>query len=68
MLEAPSGELIPESGIQVQYALEAAPRGQGIDLIPADPLIAAKMRLKIAEHDKKVLGKMFTMGLARFKN
>lgn len=68
VLEAPTGELIPESGIQVQYALEAAPRSQGIDLIPEDPITAATMRFKIAEHDKNVLRKLFTMGLARFGN
>lgn len=52
----------------MQYALDAAPRSQGIDLIPTDPLEAVNMRLKIAEHDKIVLPKIFAMSMSRFKD
>ena len=63
VLEVPSGELIPESGIQMEYAMQVG-RNQGIDLIPADPVEAAKMRVKMAEFDKK-LGMIFGVYLSR---
>ena len=40
ILETPSGDLIPESGIVMSYGLEANASG-GIQLIPADALEAA---------------------------
>ena len=36
----------------MQYAIDAAPAGQGIDLIPTDPLVAAQMRVKMMQYDK----------------
>mmetsp|Transcript_23754 Transcript_23754/g.29542 ORF Transcript_23754/g.29542 Transcript_23754/m.29542 type:complete len:172 (+) Transcript_23754:274-789(+) len=68
VLEAPTGELIPESGIQMQYALDAAPAGQGLELIPSDPLVAAQMRVKMVDFDKKVLRHLFGVGLSRFQD
>ena len=59
MLEAPSGDLIPESGILVNFALETAPRDQGINLIPSDPLVAADMRARMDKHDKTALSPLF---------
>ena len=45
-LETPSGEMIKESGIIVQLAIELG-QGKGVDLVPKDPFAAAKMRLEI---------------------
>ena len=47
VLEVPSGELIPESGIIADYALQVAGPNQGLKLIPDDPVQAALMRAKI---------------------
>ena len=66
VLESPAGELIPESGIQVNYALEAVPRDQGIDLIPQDPIEAAKMRAMMAKHDSIVMPAIFGVWMSRF--
>ena len=63
MLEFPSGDMIPDSGIIVQYALEAN-RGNGIELIPSDPMEAAKMRMKM-EKFNKAIGPMFGVILSR---
>ena len=68
VLEMPTGDLIPESGIAMQFAIESAPSGQGIDLIPADPILAAEMRVKIAEHDKDWWTYMLPIYLSRFRD
>ena len=57
ILEVPNGTLIPESGIAVEYALQAG-AGQGIELIPQDPVTAALMRVKMTKFDP-TLGMMF---------
>ena len=46
VLEVPSGELIPESDILANYALQVAGPNQGLKLIPDDPVQAALMRAK----------------------
>mmetsp|Transcript_13282 Transcript_13282/g.18100 ORF Transcript_13282/g.18100 Transcript_13282/m.18100 type:complete len:124 (+) Transcript_13282:1-372(+) len=68
VLEAPTGELIPESGIQMQYALDAAAPGQGLALIPGDAIVAAQMRVKMADFDKKVLSHLFGVWLSRYQD
>lgn len=45
ILEAPSGDLIKESGIVIQLALDAG-KENGLQLIPSDPIEAAKMRIE----------------------
>ena len=55
LLEVPSGDLIPESDIVTGYAMQVAGPDQGINLIPSDPLINAKMRLRMLEFDKKIM-------------
>ena len=37
IMETPQGDLIPDSGVIVHYALESSP-STGIQLIPSDPL------------------------------
>ena len=46
VLETPQGELIPESGIISQFAMETNPTG-GIQLVPSDPMVAAHMRVRM---------------------
>ena len=48
LLELPSGDRIPESAIIAQFGIEKN-AGKGIELVPSDPLIAAKMRVKMEE-------------------
>ena len=64
ILEVPNGTLIPESGIVVEYALQAG-QGQGIELIPQDPVTAAQMRVKMARFDP-TLGMMFGPYFSKF--
>jgi len=64
ILEVPNGTLIPESGIAVEYALQAG-QGQGIELIPQDPVTAALMRVKMAKFDP-TLGMMFAPYMTRY--
>ena len=66
VLELPTGDLLPESGILMQYAMDAAPAGQGIDLIPADPLVAADMRVKMIQYDKIFSTYFNPVGMSRF--
>ena len=61
ILELPDGTLIRESGIVAEYAIEST-KGQGVELIPSDPVLAAKMRLKI--NDLKT-GQIFGIYLSR---
>ena len=63
VLETPKGDLILDSAIVAQYALESNPTG-GIQLIPSDPVEAAKMRMKM-EAFNKTLSNMFPMILSR---
>ena len=65
ILEFPSGDLIPESNIAVEYALQVAGTDQGIKLIPDDPVQACHMRVKMDEFNSK-LPKFFAMYLCRF--
>ena len=46
VLETPAGDLIRESGVIAQLAIELG-GDQGIELVPKDPIVAAKMRLEI---------------------
>ena len=46
VLELPSGEMLPESAIISQYAIELN-KDKGIELVPNDPVVAAKMRLEM---------------------
>ena len=62
-METPQGDLIPDSGVIVNYALESSP-STGIQLIPSDPLQAARMRLKM-ERFNKLLPNMFGVILSR---
>lgn len=63
VLETPKGELILDSAIVAQYAIDANPTG-GIQLIPSDPVEAAKMRMKM-EAFNKTLGNMLPMILSK---
>ena len=67
ILEFPSGEMVPESDIAVEFALQKAGPDQGLDLIPRDPLRAALMRAKIAEFNKR-LPVAFAMVMTRFQD
>lgn len=62
-LETPAGDLIPESGIIMQLALESNPAG-GVQLIPSDPVEAAKMRVKMDKFGK-TLKNLFGVVLSR---
>ena len=62
-METPQGDMIPDSGVLVHYALESSP-ATGIQLIPGNPLEAAKMRLK-TESFNKLLPNMFGVILSR---
>ena len=53
VLETPSGDLIKESAIIAQIAIEAG-GDQGVQLIPKDPIAAAKMRLEIEAFKNKI--------------
>ena len=66
VLEVPSGDLIPESNIVSDYALQVAGPNQGLKLIPDDPVLTAKMRVKMADFDNKVLPLFFGMYLSRY--
>lgn len=55
VLETTAGKLVPESGIIQQWALEQNPNG-GIQLIPSDPLEAAKMRVRMDKFGKTLPG------------
>ena len=57
LMELPTGELIPESGVIAQFAIEKN-AGKGIDLVPTDPVLAAQMRLKM-EAVQKLLNSMW---------
>ena len=46
ILETPAGDLIRESGVISQLAVELG-KDQGVELVPKDPIAAAKMRLEI---------------------
>jgi len=57
VLETPEGDLIPESDIVVQYALDST-KG-GIELVPEDLVEAAKMRVYIKRRDNGFLVNSF---------
>ena len=63
VLETTTGVLVPESGIIAQWALEHSPN-EGIQLIPSDPLVAAKMRAQMDKFQKTLSG-IFPMILSR---
>ena len=50
-METPEGDVIIESGVIMQFAAEYAPN-QGLELIPKDPIVAAKMRLAMEDYLK----------------
>lgn len=50
VLETPAGDLIIESGVIMAFAQEYAPE-IGVNLIPKDPIAAAKMRVAMAKFD-----------------
>ena len=66
VLEVPSGQLIPESQVIADYALQVAGSEQGIKLIPDDPVQAALMRAKMAEFDSKILSFSFGIYFAKY--
>mmetsp|Transcript_15974 Transcript_15974/g.34676 ORF Transcript_15974/g.34676 Transcript_15974/m.34676 type:complete len:270 (-) Transcript_15974:106-915(-) len=63
VLETPQGDTIGESGVLMQLAHELAPE-QGLELVPKDPILAAKMRLKM-EKFSGLLGGIFHVYLSR---
>ena len=65
ILEFPTGDLIPESNIAAEYAMQVAGTDQGIKLIPDDPVQACHMRAKIVEFNSK-LGKFWPLVMTRF--
>lgn len=67
VLEVPSGEMFPESDINAQYALQVAGAEQGIQLIPSDPVAAAKVRTAMAKFESEMLGPLFGIYLKKFK-
>ena len=67
-MELPTGDLIPESDILMQYAMESAPAGQGIDLIPSDPIEAAEMRLRMANFGKNWFQYFGPVSMSRFQD
>ena len=50
-METPAGDLIKESAVIAQVAIELN-HGKGVDVVPADPIQAALMRLQIEECNK----------------
>jgi len=66
ILEVPSGELFPESGIVADYALQVAGPNQGIKLIPDDVVLASKMRVKMVKFDSEILKHFFALYGSRF--
>ena len=58
MLELPSGDMLPESGIISQYGMDIN-QGEGIELIPSDAVVAAKMRVKMEGFLPKYLSIIF---------
>ena len=67
VLEVPSGEMFPESGINMEYAMQVAGPDQGISLIPSDPVKAAQMRTTMAKFDSEFLPVMFKVYLGKYK-
>jgi len=63
VLETPQGDMLGESGVLMQLAHELAP-DKGFELIPKDPIEAAKMRLKM-EKFSGLLGAIFPVYLTR---
>ena len=57
VLETTEGELIPESDVVVQYALDTSDRG--IKLLPDDPVEAAKIRIYTKRRDADFLKAMY---------
>jgi glutathione S-transferase len=51
LLETQDGEFITDSAIISQVAIEAN-EGKGLDVVPKDPILAAKMRMQIEECSK----------------
>jgi glutathione S-transferase len=50
VLETPAGDLIIESSVIMAFAHESAPQS-GVNLIPSDPVAAAKMRVAMSKFD-----------------
>ena len=50
VLENPQGDLIIESSVVMSFACEYKPEG-GVDLIPKDPFVAAKMRIAMIKFE-----------------
>ena len=59
VLETPAGDLIRESGVISQLAVELGGE-KGVELVPKDPITAAKMRLEI-EAFKSKFSQFFTV-------
>ena len=55
VLETRPDELIKESGIAAQFACEVAGPDKGVELIPKDPIAAAKMRVVIEDCGKHLM-------------
>ncbi len=53
ILETPAGDFIRESSIISQLAVELG-KDQGIEIVPSDPIAAAKMRLEIEAFKSKL--------------
>ena len=68
ILEIPTGEIFPESGIVTDFANQCASKDQGIKLIPDDATEAARMRTKMNEFDKTCLGALFGCFLSRYED
>ena len=65
-MELPSGELITESAIISQYAIDKNPKG-GIQLYPSDPYEAAMMRITMDKFMSK-LAAGYPMIMSRGEN
>ena len=53
VVENQAGKMIPESTICMNLALRIAGQGQGINVVPTDPMEAAKMRYAMEQFTKK---------------
>ena len=65
VMENPAGDLIPESGVIMAFASEHS--SKGIDIIPKDPFVAAKMRAAMCKSDP-LFSMFWPMYLTRFED
>ena len=70
VLETPKGDLIKESAVIAQVAIEMNPEG-GVEVVPKDPIQAAKMRLEMEKYGvylQPFFGSYLSRGLDAEKN